>query len=51
MFIQHSIVDTVLGPEDMEMNKLGKNSVSMKFHSSVGGEGVTENQTHNVQTT
>ena len=51
VFIQHSIVDTVLGPEDMEMNKLGKNSVSMKFHSSVGGEGVTENQTHNVQTT
>lgn len=36
MFIQHLIVDTVLGPEDIEMNKLGKNSVPMKFHSSVG---------------
>lgn len=51
MFIQHSIVDTVLGPEDIEMNQLGKNSVPMKFHSSVGSEGLTENQTHNVQTT
>lgn len=51
MFIQHSIVDTVLGPEDIEMNKLGKNSVPMKFHLSVRSEGLTENQTHNVQTT
>ena len=24
MFIQHLIVDTVLGPEDIQMNKLGK---------------------------
>lgn len=38
-------MDTVLGPEDIQMNKLGKNSAPMMFHSSVGSEGVTEPNT------